>query len=285
MKAANDSDSLPTLAFLNPQLPMNTSHRIIVIATLALPFHQAFAATFDLGPNPLDFPGEGPVGRPPVPPPFSYSLTPVYPAPGGTTFSGSGASGQASGRTNFYSGFDESKYDQLAWSMITIPNPYHSSEGGSGGDMTYSGYNAATGIMTWTSTSNAVWNTAFGTQNIATRLVAQFQPFTGTATGPLGSGWLAPITAASQVLESVFGGSAGWPLVDVDATGTEDQFQVWYRFETASGTPLLSYYDSSNSLGGSMITGINGGFLVAVPEPGSLTLGLLSVGALLRRRR
>jgi hypothetical protein len=215
----------------------------------------------------------------------AYSLTPVYPAPGGTTFSGSGSSGQATGRTNFYSGFNETQYDQIAWSFITIPNPYHSTEPNSGGNMNYSSYNATTGIMTWDSTSNAVWNTAFGTQNISTRLVAQFQPFSGSATGPLGSGWLVPTTAATEALSSVFGGVGSWPLVDVDATGLEDQFQVWYRFETTSGTPLLSYYDSSNSLGGAINTGINGGFLVAVPELGCGILALLSTSSFLLRRR
>ena len=151
--------------------------------------------------------------------------------------------------------------------------------------MTYSGYTGTTGIMTWSSTSDAVWNTAFGTQSVGTRLVAQFQPFTGTSSGPLGSGWLVPATAASEALESVFGGTAGWPLVDVDATGSEDQFQVWYRFETTSGTPLLSFYDSSNSLGGSIITGTNGAFLVAVPEPSGALFALLSTASFVLRRR
>ena len=278
---------------------MNKSPQLIAIAIMAACASPVIAEVAAL-PNPLDFPGQGPVGPAPtgpggppvvpVLPPIilasaAYSLTPVYPAPGGTTFSGSGVSGQASGRTNFYSGFDEGQYEELAWSFITIPNPYHSSEVDSGGNMTYSGFNAASGIMTWNSTSNAVWSTASGTQDTATRLVAQFQPFTGTASGPLGAGWLVPTTAATEALESVFGGSAGWPLVDVDATGSEDQFQVWYRFETASGTPILSYYDASSSLGGSMNTGTNGGFLAAVPEPSVSLLGWIGAGLLLRRRR
>lgn len=277
---------------------------LFVIATIVASA-QSVSAEVAAQPNPLDFPGQGPIGPTPggpgglplIPqtPPIiiiaAYSLTPVYPAPGGTTFSGSGVAGQSGGRTNFYSGFDESQYDQLAWSFITVPNPYHSSESDAGGNMTYSGYNSSTGIMTWASTSNAIWNTALGIQNIATRLVAQFQPFTGTASGPLGAGWLVPTTAATEALESVFGGTTSWPLVDVDATGSEDQFQVWYRFETAAGTPLLPYYDSSNSLGGSINTGVNGGFLAAVttgtavPEPTSAFLALFSAVTLLRRRR
>jgi hypothetical protein len=277
---------------------MNQSPQLIAITLIAASASPVIAEVAAM-PNPLDFPGQGPVGPllPPIiinPPDVTgdpilagaaYSLTPVYPAPGGTIFSGSGSSGQTAGRTNFYSGFDESQYEELAWSFITIPNPYHSSEADSGGNMTYSGYNATTGIMTWISTSNATWSTASGTQDIATRLVAQFQPFTGTASGPLGAGWLVPTTAATEALESVFGGAAGWPLVDVDATGTEDQFQVWYRFETSGGTPLLSYYDASNSLGGILNTNTNGGFLAAVPEPSASLLGLIGAGLLLRRRR
>jgi PEP-CTERM motif len=217
----------------------------------------------------------------------AYSLTPVFPVPGGTTFSSSGtSSGQSGGRTNYYSGFDESQYDELAWSFITIPNPYHSTEAGPGGNMTYSGYNPGTGVMTWVSTSDAVWSTAFGAQNIATKLVAQFQPFTGTHNaGPLGSGWLVPTSAANEALSSVFGGDGSWPLADVDATGVQDQFQVWFQFQTLAGTPLLQYYDSTNSLGGSMNTGFTGGFLVSVPEPSTALLGGLGVLALLRRRR
>jgi hypothetical protein len=217
----------------------------------------------------------------------AYSLTPVYPAPGGTTFSSSGtSSGQLGGRTNYYSIFDESQYDELAWSFITIPNPYHSTESGSGGNMTFSGYNPGTGVMTWDSTSNAVWATAFGTQDIATKLVAQFQPFTGTHNAaPLGSGWLVPTSAANEALSSVFGGDGSWPLIDVDTTGVQNQFQVWYQFQTGTGVPLLDYYNISNSMGGSMNSGFSGGFLVAVPEPSSALLGGLGVLALLRRRR
>jgi len=184
---------------------------------------------------------------------------------------------------------------QLAAEVATQPNPLDfpgqgPSESDAGGNLAYSGYNASTGIMTWASTSNAIWNTALGIQNIATRLVAQFQPFTGTDSGPLGAGSLLPTPAAAEALESVFGGTTSWPLVDVDATGTEDQFQVWYRFETAAGTPLLPDYDSSNSLGGSINSGVNGGFLAAVttgaavPEPTSAFLALFFAVALLRRR-
>lgn len=278
---------------------MNQSPQLIAI-TLVVASATSAIAQVAAQPNPLDFPGQGPVGPNPSGPgglgpfPFlppiiiagaAYSLTPVYPAPGGTTFFSSGSSGQAAGRTNFYSSFEESQYEQLAWSFITVPNPYHSSEPDSGGNMTYSGYSATTGIMTWASSSNAVWSTALGTQNVSTRLLVQFQPFTGTSTGPLGAGWLVPITAATESLGSVFGGSGTWPLVDVDATGVEDQFQVWYRFETASGTPLLSYYDSSNSLGGAMNTGTNGGFLAAVPEPSACVLFLIAGLASFRRRR
>jgi hypothetical protein len=205
----------------------------------------------------------------------AYSLTPIYPATGGNTFSSSGTPpGSTTGRTNFYFGFDESQYEDLAWSFITIPNPYHSSEGDSGGNMTFTSYNPVTGVMTWNSTSNATWSTAFGPQDIATRLVAQFQPFTGSASGQLGSGWLVPTSAANEALSAVFGNDGAWPLIDVDATGAQDQFQVWYRIETSGGTALLDYYNSSNSSGGNLLTGTNGGFLVSVPEPGSALLGL-----------
>jgi hypothetical protein len=210
-----------------------------------------------------------------------------FPATGGTTFTGSGSTGSGAGRTGFYSGFDESQYQDLAWSFITIPNPYHSSEGSSGGNMTYSGYNPATGVMTWNSTSNATWTTFSGTQtqNIATRLVLQFQPYTGIASGLLASGWITPTTAATESLAGSFGGDGAWPLIDVDATGAEDQFQIWYRFETSTGVGLLDYYNISNSDGGSILTSTTGGFFLSVPEPSTALLGGIGLLALLRRRR
>jgi len=218
----------------------------------------------------------------------AYSLTAVYPAPGGTTFSSSGTStGLAGGRTNYYSGFDETAYDQLAWTFTTIPNPWHSSQGSQTGNMTYSGYNPASGIMTWESTANMTWNTINGQESIATKFVAQFQPFTGTHNeGPLGAGWIPRVIAEDLGVESALGGVGLWPLIDVDATGVQDQFQVWVQFQTADGTPLLQYYNATPSeITGSVNSGFSGGFFAAIPETSTVTLGLLGILPLLRRKR
>lgn len=51
-------------------------------------------------------------------------IGPVYPAPGGTTFSSSGATslGHAGGRTWNYSGLNPSQYTDLYWSIQSLPN-------------------------------------------------------------------------------------------------------------------------------------------------------------------
>ncbi|MFN7931764.1 MAG: PEP-CTERM sorting domain-containing protein [Bryobacteraceae bacterium] len=206
-------------------------------------------------------------------------LGPVYPPPGGVTFVGSGSTGSGIGRTQFYTGMDLSATEDLWWGYASIDNPRHSSQA-STGQMVFSSYNPVTGLATWNSTANMTWSTAFGTQSIATRMVVQFQPYTGVASGFLGSGFLTPTTKGAA-------GITGNPLESVLlVTG---DFQAQIRYETAGGTPLLDYYNGTSSLGGIAVTNSNAGFWYSeTPEPVSLALtglGLLAVGVLGRRCR
>lgn len=209
---------------------------------------------------------------------------PSYPPPGGVVFSVAGSAGLSSGRTNFYSNLDPSDYDELYWTFYSIDNPWHSSQGGSIGSMSYSGFNVSTGIATWNSTANMIWSTAQGTENISTRLVVQFQPYTGVASGPVASGFYTPVSAASADIGAL---PDAWPLLDaVAVTNPANSFQVWYRWETASGTPLLEYYNATSSVpNGEVRTSLSGGFYHTVPEPTSAGLVALGLGVLCARRR
>lgn len=205
-------------------------------------------------------------------------LGPVYPPPGGVTFVGSGSTGSGIGRTQFYTGMDLSATEDMWWGYASIDNPRHSSQG-STGQMVFSSYNPVTGLAIWNSTANMTWSTAFGTQNISTRMVVQFQPYTGVASGFLSSGFLTPTTKGAA-------GISGNPAESVLlVTG---DFQAQIRYETSGGTPLLDYYNGSSSFGGGVITNASAGFWYSeTPEPVSFALtgiGLLAAGLLGRRR-
>lgn len=213
---------------------------------------------------------------------YAAPTGPEYPPPGGVTFSGSGAAGQATGRTNFYTNLDPAAYGDLYWTFSTIANPYHSTQGATG-NMTFGGYDAGTGIATWNSTANMVWETTLGTESVATKLVLQFQPHSGIPTGPLGSGWLEPVTAEDAEVDSL---PDSWVMAHVSAQPPPaDSFQVWYQFQTDAGTPLLVYYDATPSFGGTVQTGVSGGFYSTVPEPTTGLLVMLGAGALALARR
>jgi uncharacterized delta-60 repeat protein len=187
-------------------------------------------------------------------------------AGGDVTFTGIGNAKLAGGRTNIYSAINTTSYGGLWWTFTPIENPRHSSQGGSTGQMVFDNYNPATGIITFTSTANMVWPAVSGTENIATRVRMQLQPYTGTHSGPLGSGWITPVTAGDISLASL---SSGYPLIDIKALGATAAYQVWYIVETADGTPLDDYYNNpahNSTVGGITITSLTGSFFSSTPS-------------------
>src|SRR5688500_3224311 len=97
---------------------------------------------------------------PPAPPPG-----PLYPPPGGVTHTHNGAlPGSSTGRVNRYTGFNTAGLHQLFWAFNEpIANPRHNTQAATG-NMAYQGFNAATGIATWSSTSNLTYASPAGTQ-------------------------------------------------------------------------------------------------------------------------
>jgi hypothetical protein len=215
---------------------------------------------------------------------------PTYPAPGGNTATSAGSAIQSSGRTVRYGTFDPSQFSELYWTYQTVSNPWVSSPGSATGNMAFTGYNASTGIATWSSTANTTFfnPVSNSTVSFATFLDVQIQPISASV-GPIGSGFLVPTTAGAV-------GIAGLPasqIVYSDAAGTD--FQVWSKYTalSASGPALGDYYNSFNHIGGAQLnTSSSGAFyseaVVAAPEPASVALvatGLVALGGLVRRRK
>ena len=217
---------------------------------------------------------------------FAQPVGPQFPPPGGVITSGSGAPGQPSGKENYYTSFDSSQFSQLYWTFSEVANPYSNSQGPTG-DMAFAGYNPATGEFVWNSTVNTAWGTTLGTVSTGTKLVVQLQPYTGVA-GLLASGWLTPTTASAAGITTL---PPSQSVLDVaNDGGVADAYQVWFQFQTASGIPLLSYYNSfNNNIAGEGInTSAQGSFysVAPVPEPSTFALaGLAGLGLLLRRRK
>lgn len=76
---------------------------------------------------------------------------PVFPAPGGTTFSGSGQQGNTGGRIWNYSGFDTSKFSSLYWgpSITSLPS---ASLDGTLHSLTFAGISGTT--ATWSGSTS-----------------------------------------------------------------------------------------------------------------------------------
>lgn len=198
-------------------------------------------------------------------------IGPVYPPPGGVTFSDNGAApGTASGRTNFYTGLNSSAYDELFWGVVSIDNPRYYTQAPNG-QMTFSSF--SDGIAYWNSTANIVFPTTFGTVDAPTRFLLQFEPYTGAHTGD-GGAFYTPTTKGAEAIA----GNASEPVLDV--TGTE--FSAWFQYQIWTGstwTPLLPYFDAQQTQGGAVATSSSFGFwYTEVPEPSSVALMAAGIG-------
>jgi hypothetical protein len=188
----------------------------------------------------------------------------VYPAPGGTTFSGVGSA--ASGiRTVTYSGFDTSAYDQLWWGPVVS-----ASMNGVANNTMNSVTISADGLTaTWTGTTFV--NGVNYTGNVSTEFVATLTGATWTTAASAG------ISGPLAVLEVINGAS----------------FSMTQQFLANIGSGYQSFLTVNNAIhpyvSGQALTSVNGQFFYtdpiqntpAVPEPSTwamIILGFAGVG-------
>ena len=164
------------------------------------------------------------------------------------------------GRTWMFNNVNHTGYGQMYWTLNPVANEWHSSQGSSNGNMSFAGYNPATGIITWNSTTNAIWQGVNGLESRATRVRMQLQPYTGSHSGPLGAGWITPVNI----------GSTGLMGIDITAIAGVKKWQAWFVVEDAlTGTPINDYYNNpahNSVVGGSINTSIGGGWYGSTPS-------------------
>jgi hypothetical protein len=199
-------------------------------------------------------------------------IGPVYPAPGGNSFSSSGNSGTAGGKTYSYSGFDPTQYDQLYWGPTDILNVYNSGDP-TPADMSFVGHTG--NVYEFDSTTPWAFLDSFeGTQQLNTRLLL-------TVTG------LGAVDTETDL--GATGGNSTYPLFEV----TEDFSAnfVFESFDDAAWTAITDYQNQNNNFNGAGTTHSSASFgfysTSAVPEPSTMLLFGTGLAALsfIRRRR
>ncbi|WP_228896517.1 PEP-CTERM sorting domain-containing protein [Pseudoduganella aquatica] len=200
------------------------------------------------------------------------TLTPSYPPPGGVTFSGAGTQGATGGRTNTYSGFNTSAFGQLYWGASTASLPGAALDG-SVDPLTFSSINGTT--ATWTGVTNWYDQQNGVTGTVQMRLLIDI--------GGLGATpWLLASTIADM-------NAATGAVVNVSSAAS---FTANLQFQANTGSGFQAINNIS-VLQGNTRTSFGGAFYATpaqtsnVPEPGSLALASLGLGALalIRRRK
>lgn len=198
-------------------------------------------------------------------------IGPVYPAPGGNTFSSVGSQISAAGATRTYSGFDTSQFSELYWGASSSSLP---TAGLDGVDHVLSFLSTSGTTATWTGTTT--WFNHDSSQtlpNVALRLVIDI--------GGLGANpW---VTASSLGLAPSIGA-----VVNL-STGSSFTANLKFMADTGTGFQALNAIDATNLTR----AGFAGAFYyadplvdpAAVPEPQSLALFGLGLLAVAMRRR
>jgi Periplasmic copper-binding protein (NosD) len=190
-----------------------------------------------------------------VGPVWATTYTMGYPPPGGVSLGQSGpGAGNDGGQTFSFTGFNSSVYAQLYWGLNAVANV---NEGSANGNMTFLGYNPATGIATWVSNSNWIFPSGFdpGCCSTATQLLVQLQPYTNSNLGFLGAGFLSPTTTKGAL---GIAGNPNEPLYQVTgAFQATFEFEVWDGVPADAGVPTAgtSVFDyNTNENGGPGVT-------------------------------
>jgi hypothetical protein len=200
------------------------------------------------------------------------TMGPVYPPPGGVTFSGVGSAGGVGGRTNSYSSFDVSGLSGLYW-------------GADSGNLPASGLNGTLSAMTFQSVigTQATWSVVSSWFNPTTSVTSLETILLTISIAGLGANpW---IDATTVGLAS----SIGW-IVD-NSLGQNFTANLAFTVPTEGGLALNSLQQlascGGNPCARSSFAGAFYYVVNSVPEPGTLALtafGLLGIGFVRRKR-
>jgi hypothetical protein len=213
----------------------------------------------------------------------STTYTMGYPPPGGVTFSSNDSTGQDSGEpggeTFFYSGFTPADYSTLYWGLNTVANVAEGSISSS--NMAFQGYNSSSGLAIWLSTANWTFTSGLTGNPVSTQtaLLLQVQPYTGTASGFLTTGFINPTTTKGAL--GITTGNASEPLWQV--TGN---YQITFQYLTFDGNPSDSVpifvFNTDNNGGPGVETSSDFEFwwssVVVTPPPSHTNAKTVQVG-------
>jgi hypothetical protein len=197
----------------------------------------------------------------------------VYPAPGGTTFVGSGVSPDVGVKTGTYTFTDPTQYNQLWWGPANVLGSMNGNSSNFLTSVTASGLTA-----TWTGTTFV--NGAFYAGTVQTEFIATI------VSGA--SGWITPSSV----------GISGGPLEVAQMTSNSFVVNEQFLANDGSGWQTFSgLFNSVNAGNGNNnldLAGFNGEFfytspvVAAVPEPSTwamMILGFVGIGFTAYRKR
>lgn len=224
----------------------------------------------------------------------AFAASPVlapFPAPGGTTATGTGNAAQGAGRTWALSDFDNSFYDKLYYGV----GDYTPDFDPAGPSLTMDGSkdvlsfssglsNFAQGKVVWTGTT--VFHTFnFGASTIPTRFTLSV---TDTSNNPLAltpAGTAGVPSSLGGVLDVQGSFKANW-LFEADGPSVSDSYQASLDMFNSSLYQTNPGFSHVSSLGGAFYS--TAPITAAIPEPSTYALmlaGLGIVGFVANRRR
>lgn len=190
-------------------------------------------------------------------------LGPVYPAPGGNSWSPAGDVGLAGGATWTYTITDFGAFDQLWWGPANVGSSMD------GGGLEAMSLNSLAGaVATWTGMTSVFLNT--GSSDVATR-------FTATIISGAPGGW---VTSGSV---GILGGE---PQAVAEVVSNDFVVNLLFEADIANFgvgfNPFRTEFDNAPTVGGSSSTSFTGQFYYTenVPNPGAAALLLGGLGGL-----